>query len=85
MLLAPRRPARPKRCQVAATEPGYPTQITASSQQQLIGVDQVAVAMQSILQASKQNATGTQQAEAGARNLNELGQKLKKLTQRFTV
>lgn len=61
------------------------TQITASSQQQLIGVDQVAVAMQSILQASKQNATGTQQAEAGARNLNELGQKLKKLTQRFTV
>jgi methyl-accepting chemotaxis protein len=61
------------------------TQITASSQQQLIGVDQVGVAMQSILQASKQNASGTQQAESGARNLSDLGQKLKQLTQRFSV
>lgn len=61
------------------------TQITASSQQQLIGVDQVAVAMQSILQASKQNASGTQQAESGARNLSDLGQKLKHLTQRFSL
>ena len=61
------------------------TQITASSQQQLIGVDQVAGAMQNILQASRQNASGTQQAEAGARNLNELGQKLKTLAGRFTV
>lgn len=61
------------------------TQITASSQQQLIGVDQVAGAMQSILQASRQTASGTQQAEAGARNLNELGQKLKAIAQRFTI
>ena len=38
-----------------------------------------------ILQASKQNATGTQQAEAGAKNLNQLGQNLKLLVGRFTV
>jgi methyl-accepting chemotaxis protein len=61
------------------------TQITASSQQQLIGVDQVAVAMQNILQASRQNASGTQQAEAGARSLSELGQKLKTVASRFTI
>lgn len=61
------------------------TQINASSQQQLIGVDQVAVAMDNILQASKQNATGTQQADAGARNLADLGQKLKSVVQRFRI
>jgi methyl-accepting chemotaxis protein len=61
------------------------SQITASSQQQLVGVDQVASAIQNILQASKQNATGTQQADTGARNLNELGQRLKKVVQRFAV
>lgn len=61
------------------------TQITASSQEQLIGIDQVTMAIQNILQASKQNATGTQQAEAGAKNLNQLGQNLKLLVARFSV
>lgn len=61
------------------------TQITASSQEQLIGIDQVTIAIQNILQASKQNATGTQQAESGAKTLNQLGQNLKALTQKFTV
>ncbi len=61
------------------------TQITASSQEQLIGIDQVTMAIQNILQASRQNATGTQQAEAGAKNLNQLGQNLKQVVGRFTV
>ena len=61
------------------------TQINASSQQQLVGVDQVAVAMENVLQASKQNAVGTQQAETGARNLADLGQKLKSVVQRYKL
>jgi len=52
-------------------------QIAASSQQQLVGVDQVASAMESVKQASTQNADSARQLEAAVHNLNELGQKLK--------
>ena len=52
------------------------TQIAASSQQQMAGMDQVALAMQNIKQASSQNVAGTKQAEVAARQLHELGQKL---------
>ncbi|MFA6970794.1 MAG: methyl-accepting chemotaxis protein [Gallionella sp.] len=52
------------------------TQIAASSQQQMVGMDQVALAMESIKQASIQNVSGTKQAETAAKNLHELGQKL---------
>jgi len=55
------------------------TQIAASSQQQLAGMDQVASAMESIKEASAQNASGTKQLEVAAKNLNELGDNLKKL------
>jgi methyl-accepting chemotaxis protein len=55
------------------------TQIAASSQQQLVGMDQVALAMENIKQASAQNVAGTKQAETAAQNLHELGQKLKQL------
>ena len=61
------------------------TQIAASSQQQLVGTDQVAAAMESIKQASVQNAAGTKQTEAAARNLHELGQKLKRLVEQYRV
>jgi len=61
------------------------TQIAASSQQQLVGTDQVAAAMESIKQASVQNAAGTKQAEAAARNLHELGQKLRRLVEQYRV
>jgi len=54
-------------------------QIAASSQQQLIGMDQVALAMANIKQASAQNTAGTRQAETAAQNLHELGLKLKLL------
>ena len=61
------------------------TQIAASSQQQLVGVDQVAAAMESIKQASAQNVAGAKQLETAARNINELGQRLKQMVERYKV
>lgn len=61
------------------------TQIAASSQQQSIGMDQIALAMDNIKQASNQNAAGTKQTEVAAKNLHELGQKLKQLIQQYKV
>ena len=61
------------------------TQIAASSQQQLVGVDQVAAAMESIKQASTQNVASAQQLETAARNLNGLGQRLKQMVERYKV
>jgi methyl-accepting chemotaxis protein len=61
------------------------TQIAASSQQQLVGVDQVAGAMESIKQASTQNVASAQQLETAARNLSELGQRLKQIVERYRV
>ena len=61
------------------------TQIAASSQQQLVGMDQVALAMESIKQASVQNVTGTKQGEAAAQNLHGLGQKLRQLVEQYQV
>jgi methyl-accepting chemotaxis protein len=56
------------------------TQIAASSQQQMVGMDQVALAMDNIKQASSQNVDGTKQAETAAGNLHELGQRLSAMT-----
>ena len=61
------------------------TQIAASSQQQLVGMDQVALAMENIKQASTQNVASTKQAETAAKNLHNLGQKLKQLVERYKV
>lgn len=60
-------------------------QIAASSQQQLVGMDQVAGAMENIKQASQDNVAGTRQAEKAARNLHELGQRLKDRVAKFQV
>ncbi|MGR9012269.1 MAG: methyl-accepting chemotaxis protein [Gammaproteobacteria bacterium] len=60
-------------------------QISASSQQQLVGMDQVALAMENISQASAQNMAGTKQAEVAAQNLHELGLKLKQLVDRYKI
>ena len=54
-------------------------QIASSSQQQMVGIDQVALAMENIKQASAQNMAGTRQAEVAARNLHEQGLKLRLL------
>jgi len=61
------------------------TQIAASSQQQLVGMDQVVMAMESIKQASGQNVDGARQLEVAAHDVNELGQRLKQLVERYQV
>lgn len=60
-------------------------QITATSQQQMIGMDQVALAMENISEASTLSVTSTKQAESSAQNLHELGQKLKRLVEQFKL
>jgi methyl-accepting chemotaxis protein len=61
------------------------TQIAASSQQQLIGMDQVASAMENIKQASTQNVASTRQVESAAQRLHELGQKLRRVVAQYQV
>ena len=61
------------------------SQIAASSQQQMAGVEQVVLAMESIQEASAQNAASTQQVEASARNLDQVGQRLKELVAQYEV
>jgi len=51
-------------------------QIAASSQQQLAGVSQVALAMENIKQASVQNAASVKHTESAAQSMSELSQKL---------
>ena len=60
-------------------------QIAVSNQQQLTGIEQVAIAMENIKQATHQNILGTRQAEQAAHTLNELGQKLKEMVAGFKV
>jgi methyl-accepting chemotaxis protein len=59
------------------------TQIVASSQQQVVGMDQIGVAMQNINQAGTETAVSMVQSEKSAKNLNDLGQKLKEMVERF--
>ena len=61
------------------------SQISASSQQQVIGMDQIGVAMQNINQAGTEIAVSMVQSEKSARNLHELGQKLKEMVGRFKL
>ncbi|MEW6735779.1 MAG: methyl-accepting chemotaxis protein [Acidobacteriota bacterium] len=61
------------------------TQIAASGQQQLVGMDQVAIAMENIKQASSQNVASTKQTEIAAQNLHELGQKLKGIVLKYKL
>jgi methyl-accepting chemotaxis protein len=61
------------------------SQIASSAQQQLIGMDQVAMAMQNINQASAQNLQSTRRAEAAARDLQDLGRTLTQLVAQFRI
>jgi methyl-accepting chemotaxis protein len=61
------------------------TQIAASSHQQMVGMEQVAQAMENIKEASTLSVTSTRQAEQSAQNLHELGQKLKGLVVQFKL
>ena len=60
-------------------------QIAATSQQQMVGMDQIATAMASIRQASQDNVGGTRQVDQAARNLHQLGLKLKGLAALFKL
>lgn len=59
------------------------TQIVASSQQQVVGMDQIGIAMQNINQAGTETAVSMVQAEKSAKSLYELGQKLKGMVEKF--
>lgn|GEM_PF-4086631 len=58
------------------------TQIAVSSQQQLVGIDQVSTAISSIRIASQQNTSGIKQVEEAVRNLQQVGQSLQLLAER---
>jgi methyl-accepting chemotaxis protein len=60
-------------------------QISASSQQQIIGMEQIVPAMESIKTAGEQNLAGTRQTHSSANNLSVLGQNLKELMEKFGV
>lgn len=62
---------------------GAATQIAVSAQQQLVGMDQAVLAIQSIQEASSQNVVSTRQTEAAAQKLYELGLKLKQLLDQY--
>ena len=61
------------------------TQISVSSQEQVVGMDQVVSAMESIKQASSQNVTATRQVESAAHDLQELGHRLKHLVEQYRL
>lgn len=60
-------------------------QIAASSQQQMVGMDQLAMAMENIKLSTMQNMESTKNAEAAANSLHKLGLKLKALVGRNKV
>lgn len=60
-------------------------QISASSQEQLIGMDQVALAMESVRQASLHNVESAQQLQNSARSLGDLSQRLSDLMDKYQV
>ena len=60
-------------------------QIAASSQQQLVGMDQVAMAMENVKTASAQNAEAAKQMETATHNISELGGKLKDLVSWYRI
>jgi methyl-accepting chemotaxis protein len=59
------------------------TQIAASSQQQVVGMDQIGTAMENINQAGAETAASMRQMETAATNLHELGEKLKGLVEQY--
>jgi methyl-accepting chemotaxis protein len=58
-------------------------QMVAGGQQQTSGIEQIAVAMQNINQATVQSLASTRQAEKAARDLNELAQGLQETVERY--
>lgn len=61
------------------------TQISASAHQQLIGMEQIASAMENIKQASMQNTESTKQVDRSMETLQDTGNKLKKLIDTYKL
>jgi methyl-accepting chemotaxis protein len=61
------------------------SQINASSHQQLVGMDQLVLAMENIKDATAQNVDSTKQLENATQDLDELARSLKMIAERFTV
>ncbi len=61
------------------------TQIAASSREQLLGLEHIALAMDQIGTASRQNVEQAKQLEAAARSLNALGRRMKELVERHNL
>ncbi len=60
-------------------------QMAAGGQQQTSGIEQIALAMQNINQATVQSLASTRQAEKAARDLNQLAQELTTLVERYRL
>ena len=60
-------------------------QIAASSQEQLAGLDQVAIALGSIKQAGEQNLESSRQLEAAVKDLDQQARSLKDMMERFKL
>jgi methyl-accepting chemotaxis protein len=60
-------------------------QIAVSSQQQMVGMDQLVLATGNIKETTEQNIESTRQAEIAAHDLHELGIRLKQLVERYKV
>ncbi len=61
------------------------TQMLAGGQQQLTGIEQIALAMQNINQVTVQSLTSTRQAEKSAQNLNDLAQNMTSAVQQYRL
>ncbi len=61
------------------------SQIVASSQQQNVGMDQVGLAINNINQAGAENAASMKQAEIAAKDLADLGNKLKQFVNQYKL
>ena len=61
------------------------TQITASNQQQVIGMDQIATAITNVKTATAQNAVGMKQIQSATENLLTVGQTLKALVEQHQL
>ena len=61
------------------------TQIVASSQQQKVGMEQIALAMENVKQASHDNAASTKQSEKTAQDLHDLGVRLKEIVEQYEI
>ncbi|MDD2798452.1 MAG: methyl-accepting chemotaxis protein [Bacteroidales bacterium] len=60
-------------------------QISSSNQQQMAGMEQIVPAMENIKLASEQNVNGIKQAQLAAHDINNLGQNLKLVIEKFKL